>query len=182
MLSVTDDTAERILDAAYEELLHFGIKGVSVEDIAKRVGVARITIYRRFKNKDELLGAVAMREGQRLLAQVDAAMAAHSARADQLVEGFVAVLHAVRSHPIIKRTLSTEPELVASFLDGQAGGLIAMARDYVATRTGVDRAVAELIVRLSASFVLIPDSSIKLKSHDDARTFARQYLLPMVTR
>jgi AcrR family transcriptional regulator len=185
MLSVTSgttDTTDRILDAAYEELLHFGVKGVSVEDIAKRVGVARITIYRRFKSKDELLGAVAMREAQRVLARVDAAIDAHAELADQIVEGFVAVLHAVRSHPIVKRTLSSEPELVATFLESQAGRLIAMARDYVAARSGIDRAVAELIVRLSATFVLIPDSSIKLKTNDDARRFARDYLVPMVTR
>lgn len=182
MLSVTSSTTERILDAAYDELLHFGIKGVSVEDIAKRVGVARITIYRRFKNKDELLAAVALREGQRLFDQVDAAISRVTARDDQLVEGFAVAFHAVRNHPIIKRTLKSEPELVATFLDAQAGRLLALARDFVATRAGVDSAVAELIVRVGLSFVLLPASVIKMRTADDARAFARVYLVPMVAR
>lgn len=179
-------TTERILDAAYDELVHFGVKGFSVEDIAKRVGVARITIYRRFSTKDELLGAVALREGQRLLARVDEAIDRHADLDDQLVEGFAAVLHAVRSHPIVARTLSSEPELVTTFLNSQAGPIIAMARDYLAARIAAHlpdidaRPAAELIVRLTATFVLVPDSCIRLKTNAEARTFARTHLLPLV--
>ncbi|MEY2417420.1 MAG: hypothetical protein QOG90_100 [Actinomycetota bacterium] len=183
---VTDATTERILDAAYEELLHFGVKGVSVEDIAKRVGVARITIYRRFANKDALLAAVALREARRLLARVDAAIDKQSSPEDQLVEGFVVALQSVRNHPIVKRTLSSEPDLVTGVLSSQAAAIIALPRDYLAARIaamrpGFDaRPVAELIVRLTATFVLLPDSVIRLKTGDDVRAFARTFLLPMV--
>lgn len=184
--SGTDATTERILDAAYEELLHFGVKGVSVEDIAKRVGIARITIYRRFANKDALLGAVALREGQRLLARVDAAIDSASSLEEQLVEGFVVAFQSVRNHPIVKRTLSSEPELITGFLSSQAAPIIALPRDYLATRIAAlrpeldARPIAELIVRLTSSFVLLPDSVIKLKTADDLRAFARAYVLPMV--
>jgi len=192
MLTVTspdaDATTERILDAAYDELLHFGVKGVSVEDIAKRVGVARITIYRRFANKDALLTAVALREGQRLLARVDAAIDKQSSLEEQLVEGFVAAFQSVRNHPIVKRTLSREPELVTALLATPGAPIVALPRDYLATRIAamradIDaRAVAEVVVRLTASFLLLPDSVIKLKTAEDLRTFARTHLVPMVTR
>lgn len=187
MLTVTS-TTDRILDAAYEELLHFGVKGVSVEDIAKRVGVARITIYRRFANKDALLAAVALREGRRLLARVDAAIDTQSSVEDQLVEAFAAAFQALRDHPIVKRTLSSEPHLVTAMLSSQAAAIIALPRDYLAAhiarvRPDIDaQPVAELIVRLTASFVLLPDSAIKLKTAEDLRVFARGYLVPMVTR
>jgi AcrR family transcriptional regulator len=184
----TTSTTDRILDAAYEELLHFGIKGVSVEDIARRVGVARITIYRRFKNKDELLGAVALREGQRLFAEIDAAIDRHASLEDQLVEAFVVAFETVRDHPVVKRTLTTEPELVAAFLDTQASRMLGLSRDFlaglIATRKSRSdaRVVAEIIVRLSLSFVLLPDSVIKLKTAADLRAFARTHLVPLVTR
>ncbi|HUR78133.1 MAG TPA: helix-turn-helix domain-containing protein [Acidimicrobiales bacterium] len=193
MISVTprseaDATTDRILDAAYEELLHFGVKGVSVEDIAKRVGVARITIYRRFKNKDELLAAVAIREGQRLFDQIDAAVLEHDILGEQLVEGFAVALHAIRTHPIVRRTLESEPDLVTAFITAQAPVMIGFAREYVAARIAAHRvkvdalAVAELMVRVGATFVLLPESVIKLKTPADARAFARTYLVPMVTR
>jgi AcrR family transcriptional regulator len=189
MLSVTSsqDTTERILDAAYEELLHFGVKGVSVEDIAKRVGVARITIYRRWKTKDDLLGAVAMREGQRMFQHVDAAIEQHESLEDQLVEGFAIAFQTVRNHPLVKRVLSTEPELVASFINTQAERMVAMGREYLAARITTHRPnsdarpVAELIVRLATTFVLMPESIVKMRTVDDVRAFARRFLVPMVT-
>ena len=179
MLTVTSDA---ILDAAYEELLNFGLRRVSVEDIAKKVGVARITIYRRFANRDELLMAVAIREGQRLFEQVDRAIERHATLDEQIVEGFAVLFHAVRNHPIVQRTLTSEPELATELLSTNANAIIAFARDYAAARLQITPAAAEVMVRLSASLILAPESSIPLKTANDARKFARTFLLPMVSQ
>lgn len=176
----TDPTTDRILDAAYDELLHFGLKRLSIEDVARRVGVARITIYRRFANKDDLLAALALREGQRLFARVDAAIDATASAEDQLVDGFAVMLNAVRNHPIVKRFLSSEPELAASMLSTHGPTIIGFGRDFVAARLGIKPAVAEVMVRLSASFVSTPTSVIPLRTNADARSFARMYLVPML--
>lgn len=178
--SVADETTDRILDAAYEELLHFGLKGISIEDIAKRTGVARITIYRRFANKDEVLIAVALREGQRLFEKVEAAIDPASPTATQLVDGFAGMLNGVRSHPIIKRIVTAEPEVAASLLATHGSTVIGFGRDFVAVRLGIAPAIAEVMVRLSASFVLSPASSIPLKTNADAKRFAQTYLVPML--
>jgi AcrR family transcriptional regulator len=200
MLSVTfatasdedvDPTTDRILDAAYRELLDFGIRRVSVDNIAKKAGIARITIYRRFANRDDLLAAVAVREGRRIFDRIDAVIADETKLDDQLVEGFVAIFHAVRNHPLVKRTLAREPDVAVSFLTAQGGTIIGVARDYLAAHlAGAQRKrqlpafdarpVAELIVRLAASFVLTPESCIPMKTDDDARAFARTHLVPMI--
>jgi AcrR family transcriptional regulator len=44
-----------ILDAALDLFLEFGIAGASIEKIAKRAGVAKTSIYRRWPNREELL-------------------------------------------------------------------------------------------------------------------------------
>lgn len=182
MLTVTsaDNTTDRILDAAYEELLHFGLKGVSVEDIAKRTGVARVTVYRRFANKDDLLGALALREGQRLFEEVDAAVDRDATRQEQLITGFASMLFAVRNHPLVQRLVASEPELAALVLTTHGATAIAFGRDFVAARLRISKAVAEVMVRLSASFVLSPESAIPLRTNADARRFARTYLAPML--
>ena len=90
------------------------------------------------------------------------------------------MLLALRSHPLVKRILSSEPDLAASLLTTHAAPIIAFAREVVAERLNVARPIAEVMVRLSASFVLTPDSCIALKSTDDARDFARTYLVPML--
>jgi AcrR family transcriptional regulator len=187
-VTVTSTTTERILAATYDEVLHFGVKGVSVERIARRVGIARITIYRRFASKEALLAALAAREAERVFAKVDGIVDAVATIEEQLVEGFAAVIDEFREHPIIKRTLASERDVVMRFLELQAGTMLGVAREYVAMRIRAQRpkldarAVAEVILRLGLTFVLIPESSIKLATPNDARAFARRFLVPMVNR
>lgn len=189
--SGADGTTVRILDAALEELLAFGLRRASMEDIARRAGVARITIYRRFPGKDDLVRAVVLREGQRVFAEVDAVVSALDDLDDQLVEGFAAILAAVRSHPLLQRLLVTEADQTITSLTTHGGPVVALGREYLAghlldaQREGrladVDvRAVAEILVRLTLSFLLTPESVIPLATPDDARAFARRFVVPAV--
>jgi len=54
------DAARRrgILDAARDCILKFGYAKSSLEDIAKQAAVSRPLIYRKFKSKEEIFGAV----------------------------------------------------------------------------------------------------------------------------
>ncbi len=46
---------ERILDASYELFSQRGIRGVGVNEVIDRAGVATATLYRHFSSKDELV-------------------------------------------------------------------------------------------------------------------------------
>jgi AcrR family transcriptional regulator len=48
---------ERILDTAYELFSHRGIRGVGVDEVIERAGVAKATLYRHFPSKDDLVVA-----------------------------------------------------------------------------------------------------------------------------
>jgi len=183
-----DPTTERILDACYTELLTYGVRRLSIEDVARRAGMARITIYRRFANKPALVRAVILREGRRLLSDVDAAVAGVPAGPEQIVEGFVTVLRLVRNHPLLQRMLTTEPDLALPFVTTHAAPVVALARDYLAIRlrraaksshlkVRDPQEVAELLVRLTLSFLLTPESCIPLHSDADARAFVRRHVL-----
>jgi AcrR family transcriptional regulator len=54
------DAARRrvILDAARDCILKFGYAKSSLEDIAKQAAISRPLIYRKFKSKEEIFGAV----------------------------------------------------------------------------------------------------------------------------
>ena len=58
--SVDRDAARRrvILDAARDCILKFGYAKSSLEDIAKQAAISRPLIYRKFKSKEEIFGAV----------------------------------------------------------------------------------------------------------------------------
>jgi AcrR family transcriptional regulator len=54
---------DRILDTAYELFSQRGIRGVGVDEVIERAGVAKATLYRHFPSKDRLvLAFLEMRE------------------------------------------------------------------------------------------------------------------------
>jgi AcrR family transcriptional regulator len=56
---------ERILAAAYELFSKRGIRAVGTEEVLARAGVAKSTLYRHFRSKDELVLAFLQRREQR---------------------------------------------------------------------------------------------------------------------
>ena len=46
---------DRILEAAYDLFSQHGVRTVSIEDVVKRAGVSRATVYRHFSSKEDLV-------------------------------------------------------------------------------------------------------------------------------
>ena len=65
-----DLTTCAILDAAVAEFEQHGFRRVALDDVARRAGVSRTTIYRRFDGRDELVAAVIDRENTVLFANI----------------------------------------------------------------------------------------------------------------
>jgi AcrR family transcriptional regulator len=55
---------ERILDSAYELFSRRGIRAVGIDEVIERAAVAKATLYRHFKSKDELVLAFLDRREQ----------------------------------------------------------------------------------------------------------------------
>lgn len=49
------ETADRIVQAAYHLFIKFGIRSVTMDDVARQLSVSKKTLYRCFKDKDELV-------------------------------------------------------------------------------------------------------------------------------
>ncbi|GAA4788827.1 TetR/AcrR family transcriptional regulator [Streptomyces ziwulingensis] len=186
-----EKVARQILDAALEQFTTFGLRRSSMDDVAKRAGVSRVTVYRRFRTKDGLVEACLLREGSRFFQQLDAAVAALPTMEDRIVEGFVAALRHTREHPLFGGLLRLEPELVLPYFTVQGGPSLTATTDYLTAhlrraqqaegRPDSDpRPVAELMVRVAVSFLLNPAGCIELDDEEQARAFARRYLAPLI--
>ncbi|MGV0838378.1 TetR/AcrR family transcriptional regulator [Mycolicibacterium thermoresistibile] len=184
-----EGTAERILDAALRQFELLGIRRSTVEDITRRSGLARVTLYRHFSSKDAIVEAVLLRELERFLADLAAEAGRYPEAEDKLVEGFVFTLNTLRAHALLQRLLATEPEAVLPFLTVEGDGVIKTASSFLAyqlaeelrddTRTEIELLeVAEVTVRIILSFVLTPSQNVALGDDDAARSFARRYLVP----
>lgn len=58
------DIEARILDAACRLLLHYGYDKTTQADIASEAGIAKSTLYRRWKKKDDVMMALLWRESR----------------------------------------------------------------------------------------------------------------------
>ena len=187
-----DAISERVLDATLDLAAASGIRNLTMDDVARRAGVGRMTVYRRFGDKTRLVEALAVREGRRCLAELDAAARPHEPIADQVAEGFVTSVRLAREHPLLNRLARIEPESVLRALTADGGAMFALARAFLAERLRaaqkagtLDRKVAvdeaaELLVRLSFSFALIEDSVLPLEDPDRARDVARRLIAPIL--
>jgi AcrR family transcriptional regulator len=182
---------EGILDAARAQLEAFGVRRLTVEDVARRAGVSRVTVYRKFGNRDALVQAVVQREAGLFFAQLESAIGGFETAANRLAEGFSMALDYLRNHSLLNRLLAIEPEAVVTLITISGGQLLGTARSHLADQIGRDvsegrlppldvHAMAELLVRLVLSFFLMPETVFRLSTPDDAREFARRHLVPMI--
>jgi TetR/AcrR family transcriptional regulator, repressor for uid operon len=186
-----DATSGRILDAALAVAAASGVRHLTVDEVAQRAGVGRVTVYRRFGDRQRLIDALAVREARRCLAVLDAATTPEQPIADQVAEGFVASLRLIRGHPVLSRLATHEPDLLLEALRDDRAPIFALARSYLAgrlaaaeragARTDIDVGqAAEVLVRLMVSFALIGDSVLPIDDEDEARELARRLLAPIL--
>lgn len=188
-----DETAGRILDGALEQAEDFGLRRFTIDDVARRVGLSRVTIYRYFPKKDRLLNALIMHELRRFLAKVDDVVAAQPTPEDKLTQGLTFCLVYLRGHRLLNRLLRTEPELILPHLTTKADDLVAAARSWIAGHIrseiqagrlalpgeDVDNA-AELIVRTVISLVITPNTVLPVDEAEGRQRIVDLYLTPIV--
>lgn len=114
-----DDDA--VLDAARDCVLAVGVRRTTLTDVARRAGVSRMTLYRRWPDVRALVGDVMTREWVAVaLGATPGLNTARSARA-QLVDGLVDGLRAFRGHPLLRKILEVDPELLLPYLFDRRG-------------------------------------------------------------
>ncbi|WP_378742889.1 TetR/AcrR family transcriptional regulator [Nocardia brasiliensis] len=188
----SDETRSRVLDSAYEQFSRMGIQRSTMEDVARRAKVSRITVYRRFATKDALVQQVILREFRRYFDQFLVDIKQARTAADRVVLGFVSSLHAIRRNPLIGGLITAEPDLLVGSMIGDEGRTLAAVRQFVAgqlrheQRAGHVSAeldaelVAEMMVRVSGSFLAIPSHIVDLDDDAQLAALARQFLVPML--
>jgi AcrR family transcriptional regulator len=186
-----DASSERVLDAALALVAASGARNLTMDDVAARAGVGRMTVYRRFGGRQQLLDVLAVRECRRCLAQISAALDPAKPIDERATELFVATLRVIREHPMLARLARVEPEALLHELNRDSSAVFRLVRDFLVAQIhsaqmagelpdGDPAALAEIAVRLGASFVLIPDSAIVSHDEQQTRETVRMLLAPVL--
>jgi len=189
---VGEDTLfDRVAAAALEEFAEHGIRRTSMEDVARRAGVSRMTVFRRFASKQRLVEIVIAREVHRGMQELDLLWEGAETLEDRLVAGFEFAGRYVRGHPLFDRLLRSEPEVLLPPLTLDGGPVLELYRSLIAHRlqaelnagraasTDID-GVAEVIARLAISLLLTRDGTITLDDPHSVRRLVNLTLLPML--
>jgi AcrR family transcriptional regulator len=188
-----DATSERILRAAGEQAEDFGLRRFTMDDVARRVGVSRVTIYRYFPKKDQLINALLLRELRRFLTKLDAVIDSEGTSDAKLVAGLLFCLGYLRKHRLLNRLLRTEPELILPYLTTKGRPVLIAARAWIARliRNEVAQGrialpdqdiemLAEALVRMVISLVVTPDTVLPVDSPEGQHRLVELYLRPVV--
>jgi AcrR family transcriptional regulator len=185
--SVLDASTHAILDAALVEFDRYGIRKVALDDVARRAGVSRTTIYRRFAGRDELVAAVMDRENARLFADIADELKTARPQSNYYVEAFTSAILRTRRHRVLNRIITDEPTLsleLARRHYRSAVTRIEMALHIVFPPGFADRIGPEAVHELAdniwryAMMLLLMPSADPVETPDDIRAFATRHFLP----
>ena len=123
-----DDT---YLDAARAAILAVGWSRTTLTDIARRAGVSRMTLYRRWPDTQTLLADLMTREWQSVVTAAAARPGATGTARERLSTGIVATVQALRADELVRRIVDVDPEVLLPYLLDRRG----RSQEFVAEAT-----------------------------------------------
>jgi len=104
----TEIRREQIVEAALGLVAEYGLRRLSIAALARRVGLVPSGIYRHYKCKDEILSAVLDLLGRRLMGNIEAARARHTAGLDRLRAALMSHIRFIREGRAIPRIIFSD--------------------------------------------------------------------------
>jgi AcrR family transcriptional regulator len=188
-----------ILEAALEQFALTGIRRTSTDDVARRAGVNRATLYRRFGSREQLLAAAYLHEAGRVLEELTARVPAvpddpdaDFDPADNVIAMFTEAVALMRGHVLLQRMLEVDRDQIARSMTAGAADVLGFAADTIAhrirelhqwrgTEPPADAGdLGHTVARLIHSLVLTPGGGPDLGTPATARRYAAAVLVPLV--
>ena len=159
MLSISNaPVQDRILAAAASCVVDFGVERVTLAEIARRAGVSRPTVYRRWPDTRSVLAALLTSHITEALAEVPVRGSGRTA----IVDRVVAVAERLRNDDLVMAVLRSELALVYiaqrlgssqhMLIDALATDLHAAQRDGT-VRSGDPRQLAAMVLLITQSTI-----------------------------
>ncbi|MFF0543373.1 TetR/AcrR family transcriptional regulator [Nocardia thailandica] len=114
-LSPTDSA---ILDATRACVIEFGVRRTTLTEVARRAGVSRPTVYRRWPDTSTLIAELLVRELRQIVGET---MPTTGPARDRLTRGIVAGAAAIRSNPVFAKIFRTDTDLMLTYVFGRLG-------------------------------------------------------------
>ncbi|MGW6735013.1 TetR/AcrR family transcriptional regulator [Streptomyces sp. NPDC055013] len=176
--------SDAVLDAVRDCVLAVGVRRTTLTDVARRAGVSRMTLYRRWPDVRSLVGDLMTREW---VAVATTAMPERRPGTDArglIVDGLVTGVDAFRAHPLFRKIVDVDPELLLPYVLDRRGAsqqaLLALLADGLreghadgSVRAGHIERQARALLLIVQSFTL---SLRTMTDEDDADLSSEAFL------
>ncbi|UGT60448.1 TetR/AcrR family transcriptional regulator [Nocardia asteroides] len=107
-----------IFRAARDCVAEFGVRRTTLTEVARRAGVSRPTVYRRWPDTGSLIAELLVRELREIVAT---SMPADGDARERLVTGVVGGARLVRANPLFIKIFRTDTDLMLTYVFGRLG-------------------------------------------------------------
>ena len=125
-VSASDDP---VLRAAYEGVLEIGLGRLTLAEVARRAGVSRMTVYRRYDDLDRLISALLVVEFSAVITEAAERARREQTGRDRLVREVIHVTRRTAEHPLMRRILELDPEMLMPLVVDRLGSSHRIALD-----------------------------------------------------
>lgn len=112
---VSQNAENLALDAARESILAVGWSRTTLTDIARRAGLSRMTLYRRWPEMNALLGDLMTREWVALVDLHDDVPQSEN-HLDRLIGAITSTVRALRANELFVRIIELDPQMLLPYL------------------------------------------------------------------
>jgi AcrR family transcriptional regulator len=117
----TPDHADPILAAARSLALDIGFRRTTIADVARRAGVSRTTVYRQYEDLEAIWSALLAVELTRVIeAEAEDLRDVETSR-ERVVAMASQVTRLITGHPLLRRALDLDPELLLPLIVDRLG-------------------------------------------------------------
>lgn len=115
------ESDDAILAAARESVLQVGVRRTTATEVARRAGISRMTLYRRFGDMDSVLIGLLTNEIQTLLTELAEQTTELPTGRERLVATALLGVERLATDPLLARLIELDPELLLPYLVDRAG-------------------------------------------------------------
>ncbi len=178
-----------VLDAVRDCVLAVGVRRTTLTDVARRAGVSRMTLYRRWPDVRSLVGDLMTREWIDVATRAMPERRPGTETRTLIVDGLVSGVAAFRAHPLFRKIVDVDPELLLPYVLDRRGAsqeaLLALLTDALreghadgSVRTGHPARQARSLLLVVQSFTL---SLRTMTDEDDPDLTAEAFLAELRT-
>lgn len=188
-----------LIDAAVEQFVLTGVRRTSADDIARRAGVNRATLYRRLGTKDQIVAQAILQETGRVLGRITEAIGEVPPPgtdgfdpAAYVLTFFSVTIGEVKDNQLLQQLMVKDREDTLLGLTERAGDVIALAAELAADRvrqlrayvgnpdTSDALATGHTLARLTQSLLLTPAGPPRLDTAARRKAYVDAVIVPMV--